>query len=407
MEVERICEDHRARRAELVSDPAALGAAIGRLGELGVAAARVAAGNAGLQADLAFEVAEVGKAGVVQAHNLGGQGGLPTAGEFVDRLPASAFAVGGRVSLAKLGCALATLMYDGAPCRVLLGCLDAEPVVRQSAARAAASAAAAGAAAAAASAAFAGGATEGGALRTAEFAAANAASAAYARVPIIRDAFATKRVAEVNDSMVVAEARNAVRNSELFIHVAKVLDGADGKPRMTRVVTCDDGRSRQVLDMVSTLFDPWSYSQTVENLFYFSFLVKEKLAGVFLDPAGGIPLITLVRNDDEDAPPPAPAPAAAAAAATPAGRGRPAAAPVAPALRIVARQFVVQLDMQSWKALCTSRGITEPLMPHRKSRDSTAPPGYAFFVDDAPRAGTKRKADPATAAASAAKRPHA
>lgn len=355
MELLALHERNEASLQSYVNSPAALGSAITKLHEVG---AHVGIGNANQHAMVAQEVALLAHAGAAQAHALVGRGGLPMPDDFLRALPASPFGDGERLSLAAFGRALATIMYDGAPFRTFLGPLDVEPPERRAAA----------------------GAARGGAGA------------------VVRDAFATKQVAEVADHMEVAEARNAVRSSELFRYVGAVLDGKDGGPPLARSVACDDGRTRRVIDMVCTLFDPWSYSQTVENLFYFSFLVKEKMAGVYLDPTTGTPLITLIRDDSEEEEgmglglgPTAGSPARAAhprAAAAAAGRD-------ATALRITARQFVVQIDMQSWEALIKARGLTAPRMPHRRSRDDQAPPGARYTEDAArPAAGVKRKVDP-------------
>jgi hypothetical protein len=135
----------------------------------------------------------------------------------------------------------------------------------------------------------------------------------------------------------------------------------------------------------------------VENLFYFSFLVKQHLAAIHLGKEDGHPYIWVNCNStgqsNEGADGDAEAPAAGAGSKPSKKAG----------LVFQARQFVLQLDPDSWRRVCQKHELAAPLLPHRKSADSTAGDSYAFCTDDEPISGKKRPV-PAPAVDSDAKK---
>lgn len=54
------------------------------------------------------------------------------------------------------------------------------------------------------------------------------------------------------------------------------------KIQQHNVVTAIDGKERYGVPLVPTLFDPQSFSRTIEHLFYLSFSVKQNMASIFL-----------------------------------------------------------------------------------------------------------------------------
>jgi hypothetical protein len=150
------------------------------------------------------------------------------------------------------------------------------------------------------------------------------------------------------------------------------------------------------LPMVSTLIDPWSYTGTVENLFYFSFLVKASFAAVFwARPAAAPadaphePYIRVFNQDEYNAHMTGDAvgkDAAGVAGAAGAGAGASAAAALAKRvtpqakdkmaaqaakLKIIGRssQFIVEIDQASWQSLIAQKSIKAPCLRHRKYAD--------------------------------------
>jgi hypothetical protein len=237
------------------------------------------------------------------------------------------------------------------------------------------------------------------------------------------------------------EEKNAdtLRNAARSQHLHRELQALMPK-RGERVIVRapDDGvewEVRDALPMVDVLFDPYSYTNTVENLFYYAALVKEGFGTVLWarrpegagDAAGKLPaegrewepFISVVDQHTlqqelekpmapadakrvVDPPPKAAAPAAFAAKASP---GKGGALRAAEAAAKAARwqqselekqrvqtgrssQFVVEVDMESWETLVKKKRITVPAVSCRRTLDTRAPPGFKFAVDDAaPAAG--------------------
>ncbi len=152
----------------------------------------------------------------------------------------------------------------------------------------------------------------------------------------------------------------------------------------------DDGECSTVpmkmLPLVWTFFDPWSYTATVENLFYFSFLVKAGYASVqFARPVGSAadapfePFVRALEQEEFNAlmNKKTGAAAAAAAAADPTKRAR-APPPTAAATekaeakkRAMGRssQFSIEIDQVSWAALVKAKGIVTAAVGHREYSD--------------------------------------
>ena len=211
-----------------------------------------------------------------------------------------------------------------------------------------------------------------------------------------------------------AEALNSKRPVLLWNELREL---EKAKERVVRI-KCADGISRTLLPLLGTLVDPWSYSQTIEHLFYFSSLVKDGLAGVYMaqvpakiggDAAGGDDddddeggggqrsvhpyarfagtMLPFIRPMDEDEVMRNRELSGAAAGdhededAHSGSRSRQARERSARALMDHSHQVVFQLDMDSWKRIVKKFSIREPALRHRKSRDTDAPAGYRFFVD--------------------------
>ncbi|KAJ3410270.1 nuclear protein [Chytridiales sp. JEL 0842] len=91
--------------------------------------------------------------------------------------------------------------------------------------------------------------------------------------------------------------------------------------------------------------NPNSFGQSVENLFYASFLIRDGLAGIQLD-TDNQPVIYHVDEDEE-------------------GEGQEG---------LIKRQFIFELTEQLWKDIIQAYGIDKPMIPTR-ALTSTAPAG--------------------------------
>jgi len=99
-------------------------------------------------------------------------------------------------------------------------------------------------------------------------------------------------------------------------------------------------REKSQVNAVNMLFNPKSFTQTVENIFHFSFLVKEGFSGIRARSAeeaeecGGMPgpVIRPIK-DGERLPPP--------------------------------NQAILSLNMKDWKDMCLAYNVQESDVPHR------------------------------------------
>ncbi len=151
-------------------------------------------------------------------------------------------------------------------------------------------------------------------------------------------------------------AANAQRVSELLRELQALMEDAP-------VVALAQDAPRAALPLVHTLLDPWSFTQSVENVFFFSTLVKKRQVGVDIDKAGN-PVIVLGTERLQDA------------SGDSAGKGGGTVAnTLGKRTDNSTYQFVWNLDRPLWRAALDVFGITRPALTHRDSSDSTAPPG--------------------------------
>lgn len=265
--------------------------------------------------------------------------------------------------------------------------------------------------------------------------------------------------ATVAQSEAAQESRNAQRSAEIRACLAHSLFGSARLPGTEHNTTLEgqeikshDGTKRRCLHMARALYDPWSYSQTVrapletgrrgaiarpslllcpqhrraticqhspspisaprtqvENIFYFSFLVKSGTAGIHHGhpvsggggggDAGGAsdePYIWISEGVGE-MPAAAPAKKGSSAFNTGAGGGG------GGAPSFLAKQFVFSIDYYSWLGGLETLKMTNkaPVCPHRATKDSTSPPGFKCFMaaekDDKRHGAAKRKGGAAAA----------
>jgi len=164
----------------------------------------------------------------------------------------------------------------------------------------------------------------------------------------------------VHDTMTSRQAAaNAQRQSDMLAELNTLMAKAP-------VVSLVGSPPRVALPLLHTLLDPWSFTQSVENVFFFSSLVKARAAGVDVDKSGN-PVIVLGTE--------ALLMEAGGGAESAAGGPRTPANALGKAAVNSTYQFVWNLDRPLWRAALDVFGITQPLLTHRDSTDSCAPPG--------------------------------
>ncbi|CAJ1934459.1 unnamed protein product [Cylindrotheca closterium] len=108
------------------------------------------------------------------------------------------------------------------------------------------------------------------------------------------------------------------------------------------------------IDAVQYLFNPNSFTQTVENIFHYSFLIKKGSASLKADKAG------FGEHVGEEAP------GGLFARYIPENTVQP-----------TPKQAIVSLTMKDWRELCEAHNVTEGDLPHRKGSKKTKRAGLS------------------------------
>lgn len=94
---------------------------------------------------------------------------------------------------------------------------------------------------------------------------------------------------------------------------------------------------RGQINMVQYLFNPKSFTQTVENIFHYSFLIKKGAAGIRVDEKSGGPATWNSKLDAVNK-------------------------------QLPTTQCIVALDKTQWQALIDSNGVVQSDVPHRSGK---------------------------------------
>ncbi|ANB13585.1 Nse4p [Sugiyamaella lignohabitans] len=114
----------------------------------------------------------------------------------------------------------------------------------------------------------------------------------------------------------------------------------------------DDG-SIAPISLLEFILNPFSFSETVENLFFVSFLIK--IGKVSLDHNDGIPVIAVVKDNE-------PTQRDTAAKNNPSAKS---------GQNATRTQLIIDLDMETWKELCDIYDdVEEPAIPSRGNSDT-------------------------------------
>ena len=89
-------------------------------------------------------------------------------------------------------------------------------------------------------------------------------------------------------------------------------------------------------DMIKFITNPQSFSQTMENIFYLSFLVRDGRVKIYEDD-NGMPIVEPVSQQELEK-----------------------------MEGLQSRQKIIEFDMQTWKDIIQVYNLKEPMIPHRK-----------------------------------------
>ncbi|OTB01809.1 hypothetical protein M426DRAFT_63337 [Hypoxylon sp. CI-4A] len=141
---------------------------------------------------------------------------------------------------------------------------------------------------------------------------------------------------------VQSEAQDAVE--EAMTHGA---DEEEAHRLMARIGLRDTGG----IDLLRFVVNPHSFGQTVENMFYVSFLIRDGRIRVDFD-ANKLPTLGPVDREDETA---------------------------TAKHRAQKQQAVFSLDMKTWRDIIDAFSITEPIIEHRKEQDHQGPGARGWY----------------------------
>ncbi|KAK4173180.1 putative non-structural maintenance of chromosome element 4 [Triangularia setosa] len=131
--------------------------------------------------------------------------------------------------------------------------------------------------------------------------------------------------------------------------------GGELSEDQTRQVMDEYGlNSNGMVDLLRFVVNPHSYGQTVENMFYVSFLIRE----------GSIEL----RFDDNGLP-----------GIRPFKAGNNAGEALSRARAPMRHQAIMSIDMETWRAIIETFDIKEPIIPHRQEDEPTGPGARGWY----------------------------
>ncbi|KAI0172661.1 hypothetical protein GGR52DRAFT_416819 [Hypoxylon sp. FL1284] len=105
------------------------------------------------------------------------------------------------------------------------------------------------------------------------------------------------------------------------------------------------------IDLLKFVVNPHSFGQTVENMFYVSFLIRDGRLSIDFD-RNQLPTLLPVDREDEAA---------------------------APRHRAQKQQAVFSLDMKTWRDIISTFNITEPIIEHRREQGQQGPGARGWY----------------------------
>ncbi|RDA94773.1 hypothetical protein CP533_6748 [Ophiocordyceps camponoti-saundersi (nom. inval.)] len=134
--------------------------------------------------------------------------------------------------------------------------------------------------------------------------------------------------------------------------VAELIEDDMDDAEKTRIMHQHGLRSTGGLDLMRFVVNPLSFAQTVENIFYVSFLIRDGRLQIELDEDGLPSLAPVAREADDEG-------------ATRHGASK--------------HQAVLSIDMKTWRDMVQTLNLTEPMIENRREAASSGPGARSWY----------------------------
>lgn len=156
---------------------------------------------------------------------------------------------------------------------------------------------------------------------------------AFEREPMKRRQHAQKKADEPTGPVVVPVKVKSMAKS----HQEVTTEEVERMVGILRELTENEDGDPEPISYFEFVINPDSFSQTVENIFHLSFVLKDGHAKIFMD-GDGLPVIVPAKPHNEEQ----------------SGKS------------VAKKQVLVSIDMDQWEELIEAFNITEPLIPTRE-----------------------------------------
>jgi hypothetical protein len=142
--------------------------------------------------------------------------------------------------------------------------------------------------------------------------------------------------------------------AEIQEAVAELMDDDMGDEERTQIMHQHGLRSTGGIDLMRFVVNPKSFGQTVENIFYVSFLIRDGRIEIDFDEFDLPALAPVERDADEEAD--------------------------ASARRSTAKhQAILSMDMDTWRDIIQTFGLVEPMIEHRQEATHSGPGARGWY----------------------------
>ncbi|RDA84909.1 hypothetical protein CP532_0449 [Ophiocordyceps camponoti-leonardi (nom. inval.)] len=135
--------------------------------------------------------------------------------------------------------------------------------------------------------------------------------------------------------------------------VAELIEDDMDDAEKTRIMHQHGLRSTGGLDLMRFVVNPRSFAQTIENIFYVSFLIRDGRLEIEMDECDLPSLAPVNREEAEDE------------GATRHGASK--------------HQAVLSMDMKTWREIVRALNLTEPMIEHRREAASAGPGARSWY----------------------------